>query len=166
MDRSSQHRAKPHPGARDPTDGTKVALGSSSKGLLGERPISHPHPHPPAPVPRSPCHLPMQTHQLLPWRPASNQLGGLLLHGAGRAKVAASCAVSRENLPGKDGRPGPDSDEPGFGAGPRPPPLSFPRQRELGQVASPPRDTQVLRDGVDHAGQVSPRLILGRRPLH
>lgn len=52
MDRSSQHRAKPHPGARDPTDGTKVALGTSFKGLLGERPVSHPHP--PAPVPRTP----------------------------------------------------------------------------------------------------------------
>lgn len=68
--------------------------------------------------PHSPRHLLMQTHQLLPWRPAHNRLGALPLHGAGRAKVAVSS--SRENLPG-EGAPALDSHKPGFGASARRP---------------------------------------------
>ena len=75
-------------------------------------------PAPGAPLPIT-CHLLVQIHQLLPWRPASNHHGALLLHRAGKAKGAASCA---QREPAQQG-PHLDSDQPGLAP---PTPLSFP----------------------------------------
>lgn len=146
-------RAKPRSGTRDLTEG----MGAPSQGLLGEPPILHPHPTP-APTPPAqplpsqpsshskaasgwrPCHLPMQTHPLLPWRPASNQRGALLLHGAGRAKVADSCAHREPVQQGQAPGPGPRS---AWAAPPTPtlPPTGV----SLG--------TQHLKDEMNHVGQ-------------